>query len=366
MLSDVTIRDGYDNFFTPLRLIFALLVLAGHVFMVALRDVAAEPFLFFEYKASYLAVNLFFIASGFMVTKSILSRGDMIEFGTARILRIYPALTVHVLFVMFVMGPFVTNMPLGEFFAHKDFWTQPFKVLSFYQTDMILPGALTTNDEQIGSAALWTLRYELLAYMGTAAAFAFGLLRRKWMLIAQFIAFSGVWVIAHMTGAFDSLPASVQSILRFGMAYGLGAAIFAYRRNISLNILGIPILGLIAALFHGTPAFEVVVNMWLAYIIFWAAYVKIPRLRRLQGMSDLSYGIYIYHWCILQWLFYKMPFLSVAQLFTLTVIATLIVALLSWNLIEKPLLSRKKPLAKYLRFGRPPNETYRPESMLLD
>ena len=70
------IRDGHDNFFTPLRLIFASLVVFGHAFAVALRDSSLEPHILYHYTFSYLAVNLFFIASGFLVTKSMVYRGD--------------------------------------------------------------------------------------------------------------------------------------------------------------------------------------------------------------------------------------------------------------------------------------------------
>lgn len=353
MLQNVKIREGHDNFFTPMRLLFALMVVVGHSFNVALRDAGAEPFLYYHYKPSYLAVNLFFIASGFLVTKSMLYRGDLPEYGSARALRIYPALIAHVFFVMFIMGPFVTNLPLREFFTSPEFFTQPFQVLSFYQTEMVLPGALMSNDEQIGSAALWTLRYEVLAYIGTAIAFSLGLMRKKWMLFAQFAGCAILWMGAHMTGVYEQLPATLQAILRFGICYGLGAAIYAYQDKLSFNILGIPILGLFAALFSGTPAFEIITNIWLAYIVFWMAYVKIPALNPLKRLSDVSYGIYIYHWCLLQWIFYKMPNLTHMQLLTLTIIATILVSILSWHLIEKPMLNQKKGFAKFLRFGKP-------------
>lgn len=366
MFNNVTIRDGHDNFFTPLRLFFALMVVVGHVYIVALRDAGAEPFLFFNYKPSYLAVNLFFIASGFLVSKSMLYRGDLADYTSARALRIFPALAVHVLFVMFVMGPFVTNLPLNAFFTDPQFYTQPFQVLSFYKTEMIMPGALETSHEPIASAAIWTLRYEVLAYIGTAIAFSMGLMRKKWMLLAQFVGFSVLWAVAHGTGLYDKIPATLQAVLRFGMAYGLGAAIYAYRDRISLNFIGLLITGLVAALFHGTIAFEMMTNILLAYIVFWAAYVKIPSLNRLKSVSDVSYGIYIYHWAVMQWIFYKMPSLSLGQLLFLTLIGTLILAILSWFLVEKPMLKRKAWFAKFLRFGRAKRTDYNRATALIE
>ena len=152
MFSKVTIREDHDNFFTPIRLLFALMVLVGHAFVVVLGGSSSEPSIFFHYKPSYLAVNLFFIASGFLVTKSMLYREDLVEYGSARSLRIYPALIAHVLFVMIIAGPFVTNLPLKEFFVHPDFWSQPFQVLSFYETNMNLPGLLPPIMSKSGRA----------------------------------------------------------------------------------------------------------------------------------------------------------------------------------------------------------------------
>jgi len=344
MFSRVKIREGHDNFFTPVRLLFALMVLVGHAFVVTLGHSSAEPAIFFHYRPSYLAVNLFFIASGFLVTKSMLYRGDLVEYSAARGLRIFPALFIHVLFVMFAIGPFVTNQPLGQFLTDPQFWSQPFKVLSFVETDMVLPGAFATNSEQIGSGALWTLRYEVLAYIGTAIAFALGLLKHKWMLIAQFLIFVLAWPIAHLTGAFDQMPGTIQSILRFGLAYGLGAAVYALQDKLSFHLLGVFVLGLVAALFSGTVMFEIITTIWLGYIVFWMAYVKIPALNGLKKLSDTSYGIYIYHWVILQTVFYFIPGINAWALMAVTLPITVLIAWLSWHGIEKPMLKKKVSL----------------------
>lgn len=377
MFSKVTIREGHDNFFTPVRLLFALMVLVGHAFVISKGGTSSEPAIFFHYRPSYLAVNLFFIASGFLVTKSMLYREDMVEYGAARSLRIFPALIMHVLFVMLLIGPFVTNVPLGQYFADPQFWTQPFRVLSFADTDMYLPGTFATNHEQIGSGALWTLRYEVLAYIGTAAAFALGLLKHKWLLIAQFLIFVLAWPIAHLTGIFDQLPGTLQSILRFGLAYGLGAALYAVQDKVSFHLLGVFVLGLIASLFgfpyleyldsgqmtFAATLFEVVTTLWLGYIVFWMAYVKIPALDPLKKLSDTSYGIYIYHWVILQavWFFYHKATgtsMNVWMLMGISLPITMGIAWLSWHLVEKPMLKKKVSLSKAVkaRFGRGKNK----------
>ena len=365
MFQAVKIRDGHDNFFTPLRLLFATLVVIGHSFVVAMRDPMSEPNIFFDYTFSYLAVNLFFIASGFLVTKSMLYRGDVAEYSSARLLRIYPGLAVHVLFVMFIIGPLATSLALGDYFTHIDFLKQPFVVLSFLSAQMWLPGIFESNAEHMGSAPLWTLRYEILAYIGTAIIFSLGLLKKKWMALAQFIFPSIAWVLAHGFGIFEAMPGTLQNLMRFGIAYGLGAAIYAYRDRLSFHALGIPLIIFLVTLTSKFQVFEVTMNIMLAYMIMWAAYIKAPKLNFLQKLSDVSYGVYIYHWCILQLIFMWMPKLSVAALFLITLPITFLIATLSWHFVEKPMLNHKISFSKYLRFGRK-KPSYDAKAVLLD
>jgi len=364
MLKSVKIRDGHDNFFTPLRLFFAILVLIGHSYVVGLRGVP-EPQVFFHYSYNYLAVNLFFIASGFLVTKSMLYRGDKTEFASARLLRIYPALIIHVLFVMFIIGPLATSLPLKDFFTHPDFYMQPLWVLSFFEPNMNLPGIFTNNAEQVGSAALWTLRYEVLAYIATGIAFYLGFFRHKWMVLAQFILPSIAWMVFKYTGLWDLAPATIQNLLRFGIAYGLGAAIYTYKEQLSFNILGLIALIAISAFTHSFHVGEIFMNLTLAYFVFLVAYMNAPKLDWMKNLDDVSYGIYIYHWCIMQALFMYLPGLSVGELIVATLIITLIISYLSWHFIEKPMLARKKSFAHKLRFGRA-KPTYNKTKILLD
>jgi peptidoglycan/LPS O-acetylase OafA/YrhL len=342
-------REGHDNFFTPLRLLFASLVVLGHAFVIGLREAGTEPHVFHHYTFSYLAVNLFFIASGFLVTKSMVYRGDTPSFVSARALRIFPALIVHVLFVMFIIGPLATKASLSDFFTDPDWFLQPLKVLTFFDTDMSMPRIFEANGEQLGSGTLWTLRYEVIAYIGTLAVFSLGLLRKKWMVLLQFVLPSIGWLIGSRFGLFDNLPATVENLFRFGIAYGLGATICAYRERLKFSWITFAALIVLSFLTRETPVVEVIMNMILAWVIFRIAYMRLPKFDWMQRIPDLSYGIYIYHWCVLQLIFYWLPDLSVFELFTLSVPPTIILAALSWYVIEKPALRSKTRFANWLR-----------------
>lgn len=350
------ITEGHDNFFTPLRLVFASLVVLGHAYVIALRDATLEPQVLYHYTFSYLAVNLFFIASGFLVTKSTVYRGDTPSFISARALRIFPALVVHVAFLMIVIGPLVTNVAWGEFFSSSDWYLQPLMVLTFFETNMDMPGIFATNAEQHGSATLWTLRYEVLAYIGTLVVFSLGFLRKKWMVLAQFVLPSIGWIIGARFGLFEHLPGTIENMFRFGIAYGLGATVYAYRDRMNFGWLTLAALIAVSYLLRQTEALEVVMNLLLCWMIFRVAYMKAPKWAWLQRIPDLSYGIYIYHWCVLQLLFYWFPQLGVMELFALTFPPTVVLAALSWYIVEKPMLRNKVKFANWLRglgFKRP-------------
>ncbi|MEP6341760.1 MAG: acyltransferase [Maricaulaceae bacterium] len=350
IFTPVKIRDGHDNFFTPLRLIFASLVVIGHAYVIVGGGSEHEPHVFYHYTFSYIAVNMFFIASGFLVTKSMLYRGDSPSFISARALRIYPALIVHVLFIMLIIGPFATNLSLKEFFSSPDWYLQPLKVLSFYETNMELPGIFSTNSEQLGSGALWTLRYEFLAYIATWLLFLVGALRYKWMIAAQFFLPCLAWIVCKELGLFQYLPATFESLGRFGIAYGLGAAIYAYREKISFSALLIPVflLGTWVARDH-VAVLEIFMNLMIAWGVMIVAYMKAPSLAWTQKLSDVSYGIYIYHWAILQSLYYAFPDMSVWPLIIIGYAITLLISEASWHYIEKPALRLKGPTSMFFQ-----------------
>lgn len=331
----------------------ALMVVFGHAFVVHHGLPEDEPRLFLHYTPSYLAVNAFFIVSGFLVTGSMLYRGDLREYGAARILRIYPALLVHVLIVAFVLGAIITTQPLLAYYLDPQVLSQPAKVLSFYETEMILPGVFANNSEQLASATLWTLRYEVMAYTGTAILFAAGLMRRKWMIAAPYIICVIGWVAAHRLGIFEGLPATAQSILRFGMAYGFGAAIYAYQDRIRLYWPMIALLGAVTWLFRYIPEVEILMTMTVGAAIFALAYMKIPKLDKLKGVTDTSYGIYIYHWAVLQTVKALFPDIGLITLMITATILTMIIAYASWVWIEKRALAVKPSFSAWLSHHTP-------------
>ena len=166
-------------------------------------------------------------------------------------------------------------------------------------------------------------------------------MKSRKLVLWQFLSFAIALPIAYYTGFFEKLPATLQSLLRFGLCYGLGAAIYVYRDKVKFHILGIPILTALTVLFSKTVLFEIVGVIGSGYALMWAAYVKLPKLDFLKKFSDISYGLYIYHWASLQALYHFFPNLNVWQLILFATPISIALAWLSWHFIEAPALKLK-------------------------
>jgi len=174
----------------------------------------------------------------------------------------------------------------------------------------------------------------------------------KFWLISELLQFIGpslLWIIATLTGLMDELLPTFQNLLRFGIAYGLGATIYAYRDRLSLSWVTVVLLAAGSNLLRETAVIEVIINVVLAWVIFRFAYMRLPKFEWMQRIPDLSYGIYIYHWCILQMMFYWFPNLNVFELIALAFPPTVILSALSWYIVEKPALRSKARCANWLR-----------------
>ena len=106
---------GRDNNFNLIRFLAAFLVLFSHSF--PLVGVGGKEPLYETVGMTWgeVAVDIFFITSGFLITGSYFSRGSLQAFVRARLLRIYPALVVAVIFYVFVIGMHFTTLSAYEY-----------------------------------------------------------------------------------------------------------------------------------------------------------------------------------------------------------------------------------------------------------
>src|SRR5262245_4455903 len=118
-----TIADGVaqgDDNFLLLRLIAAAMVIYGHAPGISATTGPADLFMALnwgEYSGA-IAVDLFFIVSGFMITGSYLRREHLGSYLWARLLRIVPAYAVCMGVCAFVIGPIFSVQPAVDYFSN--------------------------------------------------------------------------------------------------------------------------------------------------------------------------------------------------------------------------------------------------------
>ena len=81
--------------------------------------------------------------------------------------------------------------------------------------------------------------------------------------------------------------------------------------------------------------------IFLGWLVFKAAYTFPNLSESILHRNDISYGIYIYHMPIVNFMVYQNMTQSYLYL-TYALLLTTVTALLSWRLVEKPALRLKK------------------------
>jgi len=161
-----------DNFLL-LRIIAAVAVIYGHSFSIARPDGSQDIFLAHGWGvySGEIAVDVFFVVSGFMVSGSYVGRGDLWHYAKARLLRIVPAYFVLLATCALVLGVAFSTLPPRDYFSDPSTFAYVLKNLRF-SSDMAwtLPGVFEDHRMNSINGALWTLPAEMRMYMLVATA----------------------------------------------------------------------------------------------------------------------------------------------------------------------------------------------------
>ena len=339
--------DARDNNFSLIRIIAALTVLVSHTFPLAMGSGTADlvgPRL--GMPLGTIAVDVFFITSGFLVTSSLLNRQSTLEFLWARALRIFPGHLVMLLLVVFLVGASLTTLSISDYLTSNAIYAYLAKCATLI-TGVIyeLPGVFDRNPlPHVVNGSLWSMPFELKMYLILALVWAaLGTARSLrahgfTLVVAIFAAASGMFVLADHFW----FHASRQFAHLFFMFFA-GAACHVLRGRILLSRAWF--LAFAATLFISSvdkDAFFVAYTCLLPYVLLFLAYVPTGVVRRYNMLGDYSYGIYIYAFPVQQSVVALVPGVSVRQLIVIAGIATTLISILSWHLIEKRALGLKE------------------------
>lgn len=326
------------NNFDALRFWAALAVLWSHTFSTTMKHEKWEPFMLLsngQTTMGTVAVAVFFVISGYLITQSFERSRSALRFAKARVLRLMPALLVVLFLSAFVMGPIVTSLPLSDYFGDPQTYRYFFLNGSLTGFAGHLPGVFADNPMRAVNGALWTLRFEAECYILIFALGIFGLLNR-YVTLALFCA-----GIAYL--AFDG-PYTIEDFVDWNHRVDLatkflaGAVIYHWRLKLNGG----------AAMFCAavTGLALLLGDLWLALPTVFAFFViyiaqgpfRMPNMAR---FGDLSYGIYIYAWPVKQMLIHYEVATAWYTVGSLATVITIALAFLSWHLVEKIALGFK-------------------------
>ncbi len=289
-----------------------------------------------------LAVDGFFVLSGFLVTASYLRLGSLRRYAWHRALRILPGFWAGLLGTALLVAPLMAVLT-GR--SATSVFTGPGSALSYLTSNAALlmrqfgiaglPG--TGGAPDVVNGALWTLFFEAACYGIVAVLGVLGVLRRRRRLVLVLLALLWALTIAATAG-FNPLGSTIM--LRFAFVFLLGAAahLFADRVPVS-GVLALIGVALVVTGLHLLPDHRALAGPAFAYVVVYAV-VRLPL--RWRPRWDLSYGVYVWHWPIAQLLVAAgATALTTVPFIAISLAVTAVVAALSWNLVEHPALSLK-------------------------
>lgn len=335
--------EGRDNNFNLMRVTAAALVILTHAFGFT-GNGALEPLkATFGVSFGTWSVDVFFVASGFLIAKSWDSNPSVARFLWARFTRIYPALWVCVLACVLAIGWHFTTLPTREYFLHSD--TLKFIVANAtllpFGIFPSLPGTFTQQGGNV-NVSLWTLPYELKMYLVLLVLGKFRWLYARGVVpVILVVAFAlHAWTFAQ-----GNSETPLASYSRFTFAFFCGTFFYLQRHRVVLHSgVALALLVCLAAAFAfaGITWRALMLSLVTPYLVMYCAYVPAGRVRSYNRLGDYSYGLYIYGMPVQQTvLALAGGQMSTQANFVLSLIAAVIIAMLSWHLIER----------RALRFG---------------
>src|SRR5258706_4124616 len=280
------LKSSRENNFDWLRFMLAASVILSHSFPLSGAGNQHEPlFRLTRGQATMgeVAVDGFFIISGFLITWSWFNSGNLRKFLWKRACRIYPAFLVVLLITTAILIPLNMSNPRILLNRHELF-RMAWGTISLRGYEH--PATFPHNSVHAINGSLWSIRFEVWCYVGVAVLGVCGLLRRRVVLslfiLSLFAAFGFHYFNFHPGGKFlgwiFGSPYEWARMLPFFVS---GMVAYFYREEISSDWR----LGLLAllVLIGGSQikhAYSVLLPPAGAMLIYWAAFSPVIRMHR--------------------------------------------------------------------------------------
>lgn len=369
-------RDRYANNFDLIRLLAALQVAVGHAFVWLKIQLPSGVM---PTIACFPGVAIFFVISGFLITRSYVERDHgVLAYLARRALRIYPALWLQYVLVILLMaatGGFAFRTVVDSrfwswlglaAFVGSNFWASALTQFNPFSWDGLY--------KWYPADVLWTIPVEVGFYLLVPIVFARSLVRRGLAGPLMLIAFSASVAGAYWAGPLlrdhgnlNTTGMIHSSPVPYFWLFLAGGAVAFYWTKVAFLFEGRALWWFVAYGLATAINWLVVGSVNLPYRIPDA--LTVPRALILAGAVlalahswtwisgwmrgvDLSYGLYLFHLPFPFGMYYagiSGSFWYVAA----SMVIAFAVAALSWFLVEKPALALKPAVERWLLLLQP-------------
>ena len=344
--------DSKNNNFNLIRMIAALAVIVSHSYALASGSRGLEPIKsLLGISLGAIAVDVFFITSGLLVTRSLLVRTGIKFFIVSRLLRIFPALIISVLFCV-ILGAYLSSFSLHDYLKDPELLNFIFYNSTIILTDyQELPGVFygAPLDRSV-NGSLWTLPWELRMYVVLIGIGIISYLLKKTkstfpyaqvIIVCIAVSCTTLYLYFHFNENFHWF---YYKFFRFASAFFIGGSLYILRKYVYLKISGLLITSLliIFALYLDKRMFFIVYILAMPYIVLCAAYIPQGKILKYNALGDFSYGTYIYGWPIQQTLAITVIGMTPTQMTICAGVIVIGLSAMSWHYIEKPSMKLKR------------------------
>lgn len=347
-ISDLEISNRHNNF-NVIRFFAAVMVIYGHMCSL----IGIGQFSVMKQAVSGLGVKIFFVISGYLITKSFLSDSNALRYSIKRFFRIMPGLAVIVVLTTFIFGPILTDLSTKEYFANPETYAYLKNIL--FHPVYTLPGVFGQNPYPYAvNGSLWSLPVEVFMYLLmplTIVIFRKFNIEKIGMILGFVVSFLlYIYILKfHNDLVIVVWGNSLVSGLSLVPLFYLGS-LFTFKkvRNL-LNLQWAVAIMVILLLFdYSWFKSEILLTFALPYLIFSFALQSRPVFAKIFSVNDYSYGLYLYGFLIQQIIVRKFGVLGLPlnYYFIVSLAVTFVFAVLSWHLVEKPCQKFSKNLLK--------------------
>lgn len=319
------------------------LALASTVFLFHVYALSRAPELAFldRFLSADFAVKGFFAVSGYLVFMSYERSASLREYFEKRARRILPAY-VAVIILATLAGLWLTSLDFSRYFSEGALRYLAANLAFANFLAPTLPDVFESNPHNAVNGALWTLKIEVMFYLTLPLIVAlFRFFGRRAVIVAIYglsAAYSFFLTLAAERTAepiYAMLARQYPGQLTFFMC---GALLYYAAPQLGRTPY---LLAFVAAcayllLIGGTDPF--IAPLAISYAVLYFA-LAFPYLGNFARFGDFSYGVYILHFPILQYLVQRGSFAHDPwQAFAVACALVALSAVMLWHFVEKPAL----------------------------